>query len=239
MQTIPATPDLTSFDINKAVTFNKFFQKVSLSPASRLVLRCLIDCWNPAKGLVFPGQGFISEATGVTLRSVSASVQQLKDQGLILTTRKQSHLNYYFTQKFFDLLNISYQMRKNCVSACEKFSYPYIEQKKNKEIKDKSFKVFENGLPPKSQPVKEENSFKRASSSRWSANFSNSSFGDIPPQLKGAVYQKYVPEPREDCKSPFDDYETAVSWLNSLGEQELKLDFIRKRVVQVRKIWNL
>ena len=56
MNVNPCHIEVSSFDLSKAITFSRFFSKVKLSPSARLVLRCLIDFWNPEKGLVYPGQ---------------------------------------------------------------------------------------------------------------------------------------------------------------------------------------
>jgi len=43
----------------------------------------------------------------------------------------------------------------------------------------------------------------------------------------------------DKCVSPYDNYECAVNWLNSLEENTLKHRVIREQVDKVRKIWNI
>jgi len=129
---------VSSFDINKAITFKKFFAKIKLSPSARLVIRCLVDFWNPTKGLVYPGQKVIAECTGLTERSVTSAVEELRSCGLIYTTRRASGLNYYFSTKFFEALeffeekNSEYSGKKFGYKS-EKISDPYKEQIKEQK----------------------------------------------------------------------------------------------------------
>ena len=92
MSATPCHVHVTSFDLSKAITFSKFFSKIKLSPSARLILRCLVDFYNPKKGLVYPGQNIISECTGVSARSITNAVEELRQEGIILTTKKVNHL---------------------------------------------------------------------------------------------------------------------------------------------------
>jgi len=44
---------------------------------------------------------------------------------------------------------------------------------------------------------------------------------------------------KQFSKSPYDDVECAREWLASLTEEELKHDFIQKRVDKIKEIWDL
>jgi hypothetical protein len=56
-----------------------------------------------------------------------------------------------------------------------------------------------------------------------------------PEQTKADLQASFSGERR----SPMDDYETAVQWLDSLSEESLKLATIKKRADEVRAKWNL
>lgn len=149
-----AVEQVSSFDLSRAITFSKFFSKIKLSPSTKLVLRALCDHWNPEKGLMYPGQNFLAEATGASKRSVINSIFRLREKGIILTKRTKFGLNYYFTKKFFELLELSnnkttknfrransaLRKRKNCTSKSANFAHPYIEQKKRTNKQQSKFK---------------------------------------------------------------------------------------------------
>lgn len=148
----PVKANVTSFDLSKAMTFSKIFSKIKLSPSARLVLRCLVDFWNPAKGLVYPGQSMIADCTGVRRETVNKAIDELRKLGLILTTGEAGErLKYYFTAKFFELLNISHSSDKNTQTPCEKSSQH--EQHEAKQINNKNH--FKNKFKPYSKLVNE------------------------------------------------------------------------------------
>lgn len=129
----PVNINISSFDLSKSMTFSKIFSKVKLSPTARLVLRALVDFWNPAKGLVYPGQKTISECTGASLRSVNSAIEELRKLGLILTTGESGErLKYYFTAKFFELTGIAQTKAKLAHPTCAKIAHH--EQKNPKQI---------------------------------------------------------------------------------------------------------
>ena len=197
--------EITSFDLNKAITFSKLFNKIKLSPTARLVLRCLADFWNPSKGLVYPGQRTIAECTGASENSITNAVNELRENNLILTAKKGIHLNYYFTNTFFDLLEIGENIPKNWGGTTPKIGVTCIEQKRE-QIKNRNFN-FEKATTPSQQATKS-----------LLENMEND---------------------RKNKKSPYDDKETAIIWLKSICDSDLKHKFIYDRVEKVRKIWGL
>lgn len=96
--------DLTGFELSKLVTTSKMFSKVKLSPASKLVLRCIVDFWNPYLGYSFPKQTTIAECTGLTRISVTNIISELIDAKLITVNKNGTRLHYYFTDNFFSLI---------------------------------------------------------------------------------------------------------------------------------------
>ena len=135
----PCHVKVSSFDLSKAITFNKLFSKVKLSASARLVLRCLVDFYNPSKGLVYPGQKMIAECTGVSQRSITNAVEELRQQGIILTTKKINHLNYYFTRKFFELVGIADTTSNNCRQQIAKTASTCNKQHEKEQKKQGSF----------------------------------------------------------------------------------------------------
>lgn len=140
--------NVTSFDLAKAVTFSKIFSKTKLSPSARLVLRCLIDFYNPKKGLVYPGQELISECTGCSIRSVKSAVEELRNFSLVLTVKNKNKLNYHFTNLFFELLEVAPTECKNSTNKGAKSAPSCHEQHETKQINNNSkilnFKKFNN-----------------------------------------------------------------------------------------------
>jgi len=207
----PCSVYVSSFDLSKAVTMKRFFSKVKLSPSSRLVIRCLIDFYNPQKGLVYPGQKTVAECTGLTERSIVSAVNELRKEGLILTTKKKNSLNYYFSNRFFEILGlqtgekISDESGKIFIKQGEKISDTYIEQKKE-QIKNKVLK-FQNNVQELNHTVSIEST------------------------------KKLLKEKSEIKRgSPLDfTYEEAVSFLENLLP-ELQNSFF---AIELRKKWNI
>lgn len=140
MQVQVCKANVSSFDISKAITFSRIFSKVDLTASARQVLRCLADFYNPKKGLVYPGQNTIADCTGVSQRSVITGIKELRTKGLILTTGNAGErLNYYFTTKFFELIQIALPSEKSSHDTPEISSQH--EQHESKQINNiKSFK---------------------------------------------------------------------------------------------------
>jgi len=136
--------NVSQFEISKAITFSKFFQKVKLKTSTRLVLRCLIDHWNPDREYCFPRQNTIAEETGCSRETVVNAIDELRIKGLIFTNgEKGEGLKYYIAQKFFELLEIPQGCRKKPHGGCGKSSQH--EQITPKQIENKTFqkKSFE------------------------------------------------------------------------------------------------
>ena len=200
---------VTSFDLSKAMTFSKIFSKIKLSPSARLILRCLVDFYNPSKGLVYPGQNIISDCTGVSLRSITNAIEELRLVGLILTTKKVNHLNYHFTKKFFELVNIADNTRKNCDKQIAKTADTCHEQHEVKQIKNSKILNFQKNEP---KPISQESTKKLLDQ---------------------------ISQDKQNKKSPYDDKDCAIQWLNSLNDNDLKHSFILERVKKVKNIWKL
>lgn len=198
---------VSSFDLSKAMTFSKIFSKVKLSPTARLVLRCLVDFYNPQKGLVYPGQSTIADYTGAGLKTVNTAIKELRDQGLIVTSGSAGErLKYFFTRYFFDLLEMT---QGNVKTAQE----PYVkmtqhEQHEIKQINNKN-KIL---------------NFQKAEGVNY-----------ISPE---ATRKQMNESLKRDNKSPYNDFETALKYINDLSGQ-MHIDLIQKQVEKVKNIWNI
>jgi hypothetical protein len=143
MSTNPCCLPVTSFDLSKAVTFSRFFSKIALSPTARLVIICLTGFYNYKKGgLMFPGQKIIAECTGASEKSITNAVNELRSTGLILTVKKNNYLNYYFTQKFFDLVKVAGGDGKNCLKVGVKIADTCHEQIKKNKVTNNSIEFL-------------------------------------------------------------------------------------------------
>ena len=141
--------EVSSFEIQRAVTHKRVFGKVKLTPNAKNVLRTLVDFYNPDKGYVYPGQKTIAECADVCLKSVTNSINELKEKGLILTVKNKSRLVYFFTRKFYELIELT--DLKECVkftqgeskiylSGSVKITHACIEQNKFNNIKRNTVK---------------------------------------------------------------------------------------------------
>lgn len=126
---------ITSFELNKLITTTKLFSKIKLTATSKLVLRCLIDYWNNEIGYCYPKQETISQATGVSRKSVVTAIRELAKLNLIKTQKKKYHIEYFLGEKLFHLLDLRCELftQEDCkkvTSSCEQKLQLY---KTNKE----------------------------------------------------------------------------------------------------------
>lgn len=116
--------EVPSFEIQRAVTHKRIFGKIKLTPNAKNVLRTLIDFYNPDKGYVYPGQKTIAECADVCLKSVTNSINELKEKELILTVKYKSRLVYFFSRKFYELIDLT--DLKECVKFAQGSSKIYL-----------------------------------------------------------------------------------------------------------------
>lgn len=225
MNTNPCHADISSFDLSKALTFSRFFSKVKLSPTARLVIRCLADFYNPRKGLMFPGQKTIADCTGAAEKSITNAIDELRSAGFIFTSKKGNCLNYYFTKRFFELLEekpvnrskeevitekheFADSMRKNCGMDTVKIAGTCKQIHGNKLNKKVNNKVLNF------QKVESEQRFPGVEETK-----------------------KYLKEQRSiKAGSPLDfSKEEAINWLKSLPDFAKNGFFAR----ELRKKWSI
>ncbi|OGI18066.1 MAG: hypothetical protein A2287_05115 [Candidatus Melainabacteria bacterium RIFOXYA12_FULL_32_12] len=122
---------INSFNLSQSITFKKLFSKIELSASARLIIHCLVAHWNPQKGLVFPKQETIMEETGIrSNKSITQGIEELKAKKLVLTTKKGTKLNYYFTNVFFELVEVTGFSCKNYMDKAVKNTGTCHEQKR-------------------------------------------------------------------------------------------------------------
>ena len=106
---------MNSFTIQKAITTTKLFQKIKLSMPAKLVLRTLVDYYNPQVDFMFPGQKRLAEECDLNRETVINALKELEIKGLIISNfRTGSSKTYAFTIQLFILLKES---DKNKMSA--------------------------------------------------------------------------------------------------------------------------
>lgn len=126
----------TQFKLSK-ITLQSL-SKFSISPAGKLVLLYLVDCYNPYKAYMFPRQETISEKLGVSLSSVKRAVKELAKANIIIVELKFSN-RYNLTQTFFDLLNMTPEGVQNEVPKCQIEPDHVLTEKEQEKEKGKDF----------------------------------------------------------------------------------------------------
>ena len=117
-------------------------QQFKLKPTTKLVLLYLSGCYNPKHADVFPKQKTIALQMGISERSVISAIQELHEQGLVISERKYTN-RYRFTarilnqgvqnESFLQPEEIAEAKCKDCTLQSEKSALPYIEQEKKQE----------------------------------------------------------------------------------------------------------
>lgn len=199
---------LTQFELSKLTLKN--LNKFKLSPTAKLVLVELTSYYPN----IFPGQQTIADGIGVSKRSVERAFADLRNKGLILTTKNDitDTLNCKFTNIFFEQLKLSVPTRQKDVSTIDKMT--------NKEIKEKT----------------SEKRFSKNSYKKPDANINDySSYSETPKKIAEAKANKENYE-----KSIYTDKETALIWLNNSETiANLKHEFIKRQYDKVKAMWNL
>lgn len=96
----------SSFEINKLITTSNLFSKVELMLSSRLVLRCIIDYWNPKLGYAYPTQRTIAKCTGLSEVSVGQAVKELELKQLIIKEKVRKRIHYKLSISFLWYLGL-------------------------------------------------------------------------------------------------------------------------------------
>ena len=121
-------------------------QQFNLKPTTKLVLLYLAGCYNPKHADVFPKQKTIALQMGISERSVISAIQELHEEGLVISERKYTN-RYRFTarilnqgpqnESFLEPEEIAEAKCKKCTLESEKFAPPYIEQEQE-QIKEQT-----------------------------------------------------------------------------------------------------
>jgi len=228
MNANPCTMHVSQFELCKQIYTCEIFSKFKLSPSARLVLVALANHYNPDKKDMFPSQEFLAQKLYMSVKSVQRAVAELRQKGLIIYETKKFN-RYVFTNIFFASLELSGNRRQNVSETSVKMSPKQIkEQKKN----NNNFKNFKSFSSEKSDYQRSD--YQRNYAVQGSSVSQNNRKNQVE-ETKKLIEQTYNVE----VKSPMDDLETAITWLNSLNEVHLKHSFIRQRVEKVCEKWGL
>lgn len=107
-----ANPLVSQFELINRIYQSKLFQKVDLTPTTKLVLYALVHHYNPANEDMFPSQKFIAQSLDISEKSVERAVKELANKRLIMYVTKTVN-RYKFTQHFFELVKLSDDVRQN------------------------------------------------------------------------------------------------------------------------------
>ena len=138
--------ELTNWLLNNLSQFN-------LKPTTKLVLLYLSGCYNPKHADVFPKQKTIALQMGISEASVIRAIQELHEEGLIISERKYTN-RYRFTSRILNLggmvedfseaNKMQVENSQNERLETSNLQPPCIEQKEE-QIKEQTDKVFKGG----------------------------------------------------------------------------------------------
>jgi len=74
--------------------------------SSRLVLRCIVDYWNPKLGYAYPTQRTIARCTGLSEVSVGQAVKELELKKLIIKEKVHKRIHYKLSISFLWYLEL-------------------------------------------------------------------------------------------------------------------------------------
>lgn len=157
---------------------------------------------------IFPSQQTIANELGIGLRTVKEAIKELKNQGIIIYETKYFN-TYKLTKAFFGVVMV----QKSALDSAE--SAP-------KEIKEKKkYKSFKKGFNDNVRKFEQRRNDYRSNC-----------------HIEGVNYQQFKPEKMViDEKTPLNDYQTALNYIEELKDQN---NFIVKRKLkEVCERWNI
>ena len=124
-------PNMTQFQLSKYLYLSGILCDLRLTPSTKLVLVALCQHYNPDKADMFPSQAFIARVLGISEKSVTRAIADLKHASIIACDKKRVN-HYVLTDVFFARLKMSLNSRQIDPSLQDKLSHKQIiEQKKN------------------------------------------------------------------------------------------------------------
>ena len=132
----------TQFKLSK-ITLQSL-SKFNISPAAKLVLLYLIDCYNPAKVYMFPKQETIADKLGISASSVRRGIKELSKSNIIVIELKFSN-RYSLTPTFFEIINLTSDSVQIELPTCQKDMNHVITEKELNKKTEKPF-IFKNLL---------------------------------------------------------------------------------------------
>lgn len=96
--------DCSQYELSKTVLNN--LQQFDVSPAAKLVLLYLIDCYNPKRDIVYPKQKTIANKLGISESSVKRAIKEIAKVGAIVYETKCIN-HYKLTSKIFSLSKLT------------------------------------------------------------------------------------------------------------------------------------
>ena len=94
----------TNYDLLFCVYNTYIAQTFNLKPTTLSTLTCLCTYYNPSTGVVYPSIQTIAKKINAGKRSVSRSIDELINKGLILRTQKGTHNVYIFGNIFWEYI---------------------------------------------------------------------------------------------------------------------------------------
>ena len=132
----------TQFKLSK-ITLQSL-SKFNISPAAKLVLLYLIDCYNPAKVYMFPKQETIADKLGISASRVRRGIKELSKSNIIVIELKFSN-RYSLTPTFFEIINLTSDSVQIELPTCQKDMNHVITEKELNKKTEKPF-IFKNLL---------------------------------------------------------------------------------------------
>lgn len=120
----------TQFDLSKNVLNN--LSQFNLKPTTKLVLLYLCDCYNPRHGEMFPKQSTIASKLGISEVSVIRAVQELHEEGLLISERKYTN-RYKFTSRIVSehpIKKIDNNIQKDSSEPIKKIAHDKEQKRK-------------------------------------------------------------------------------------------------------------
>jgi DNA-directed RNA polymerase specialized sigma subunit len=201
-------PKATNYELVRNIYFSGALNTLKITPTAKLVLIGLLNHYNPNNADMFPSISYLAKQLGISERSISRAIVDLKNAGLILYETKNVN-RYRFTSIFFNIANLSNTPCQNGNNDHDKLSNKHV----NKPLINNNFKNFKNnfsavqGIIPKTAE-----------------------------QTKQEINKSLNLNTQEVVKSPYNDKQTAIELINDLHKQnnDISIMIINKLI----KHWN-
>lgn len=217
---VQATKSVSSnYELVRNIYFSGALNTLKITPTTKLVLIGLLNHYNPNNADMYPSISYLAKQLGISERSISRAIVDLKNAGLIIYETKNVN-RYRFTSIFFNIANLSNTPCQNGMEDHDKLADKHV----SKPINNNKNSNLKNSYSNKNNY----NNYNAVQGIQYKT----------PEATREELNNSLNLNTREVIKSPYNDKQIALELIQELktsGNNDLNNMIISKLI----KHWNL